>query len=81
MTLLRMVYIRTLFQVAILVRSILTYVSRVLEFSHVGKENCGTVKPANVISTSYGYNEADLSPAYTARQCAEYVLIKHSVDI
>ncbi|KAJ7723404.1 subtilisin-like protein [Mycena metata] len=36
------------------------------------KDDCGTVKPANVISTSYGYNEADLSPAYTARQCAEY---------
>ncbi|KAJ7261227.1 subtilisin-like protein [Mycena rebaudengoi] len=34
--------------------------------------DCGTIKPANVISTSYGYNEADLSPAYTARQCAEY---------
>ncbi|KAF7348487.1 Subtilisin-like protein [Mycena venus] len=36
------------------------------------KQDCGTIKPANVISTSYGYNEADLSPAYTARQCAEY---------
>ncbi|KAF8835707.1 subtilisin-like protein, partial [Paxillus ammoniavirescens] len=35
-------------------------------------KDCGTVKPANVISTSYGYNEADLTPAYTARQCAEY---------
>jgi len=35
-------------------------------------QDCGTIKPANVISTSYGYNEADLSPAYTARQCAEY---------
>ncbi|KAK7059628.1 subtilisin-like protein [Favolaschia claudopus] len=35
-------------------------------------KDCGTIKPANVISTSYGYNEADLSPAYTARQCAEY---------
>ncbi|KAL4071280.1 peptidase S8/S53 domain-containing protein [Scleroderma yunnanense] len=35
-------------------------------------KNCGTVKPASVISTSYGYNEADLSRAYTARQCAEY---------
>ncbi|KAF7318269.1 Subtilisin-like protein [Mycena chlorophos] len=35
-------------------------------------DDCGTVKPANVISTSYGYNEADLSAAYTARQCAEY---------
>ncbi|KAH9474907.1 Aorsin [Psilocybe cubensis] len=37
-----------------------------------GPANCGTVKPANVISTSYGYNEADLSPFYAARQCAEY---------
>jgi tripeptidyl-peptidase-1 len=38
----------------------------------LGKENCGTVRPANVISSSYGYNEADLTPFYTARQCAEY---------
>lgn len=37
-----------------------------------GAANCGTTKPANVISTSYGYNEADLSPSYTLRQCAEY---------
>ncbi|TFK41781.1 peptidase S8/S53 domain-containing protein [Crucibulum laeve] len=37
-----------------------------------GAPSCGITKPANVISTSYGYNEADLSPAYTARQCAEY---------
>ncbi|KIM92450.1 hypothetical protein PILCRDRAFT_123424, partial [Piloderma croceum F 1598] len=35
-------------------------------------KDCGTVKPANVISTSYSYNEADLTPAYAARQCAEY---------
>ncbi|TFK60883.1 subtilisin-like protein [Pluteus cervinus] len=34
--------------------------------------DCGTTNPANVISTSYGYNEAELTPAYTARQCAEY---------
>ncbi|KAF8888934.1 peptidase S8/S53 domain-containing protein [Gymnopilus junonius] len=34
--------------------------------------DCGIVKPANVISTSYGYNEAELTPFYTARQCAEY---------
>jgi tripeptidyl-peptidase I len=37
----------------------------------LGKD-CGTIKPANVISTSYGYNEADLTPAYATRQCAEY---------
>lgn len=29
-------------------------------------------RPAKVISTSYSYNEADLTPQYTARQCAEY---------
>jgi len=28
--------------------------------------------PAKVISTSYGYNEADLTPAYERRQCQEY---------
>ncbi|KAG1812269.1 Pro-kumamolisin, activation domain-containing protein [Suillus variegatus] len=39
---------------------------------YTGNEECGTVKPANVISTSYGYNEADLSPAYAIRQCNEY---------
>ncbi|KIJ66024.1 hypothetical protein HYDPIDRAFT_87864 [Hydnomerulius pinastri MD-312] len=37
-----------------------------------GPEACGTAKPTNVISTSYSYNEADLTPFYTARQCAEY---------
>ncbi|KAH7883231.1 peptidase S8/S53 domain-containing protein [Phlebopus sp. FC_14] len=37
-----------------------------------GPEDCGTVKPTYVISTSYGYNEADLTPFYTERQCAEY---------
>ncbi|KAI6136974.1 peptidase S8/S53 domain-containing protein [Pisolithus sp. B1] len=37
-----------------------------------GNEACGTVKPTNVVSTSYGYNEADLTPFYAARQCAEY---------
>ncbi|KAF8835711.1 subtilisin-like protein [Paxillus ammoniavirescens] len=35
-------------------------------------QDCGTVTPANVISTSYSYNEADLSPAYATRQCTEY---------
>ncbi|KAG0693459.1 peptidase S8/S53 domain-containing protein [Suillus ampliporus] len=39
---------------------------------YTGNEDCGTVKPANVISTSYGYNEADLSAAYAIRQCNEY---------
>ncbi|KAJ7145759.1 peptidase S8/S53 domain-containing protein [Mycena epipterygia] len=34
--------------------------------------DCGTLKPANVISTSYATIEANLSPAYAARQCVEY---------
>ncbi|KAF9068621.1 peptidase S8/S53 domain-containing protein [Rhodocollybia butyracea] len=34
--------------------------------------NCGTAKPASVISTSYSYNEADLTPFYVTRQCNEY---------
>ncbi|TFY61990.1 hypothetical protein EVJ58_g4155 [Rhodofomes roseus] len=37
-----------------------------------GPENCGTVSPAYIMSTSYGYTEADLTPAYEQRQCAEY---------
>lgn len=35
--------------------------------------DCGTAKPTNVISTSYGYNEADLTPFYEQRQCNEYM--------
>ncbi|KAJ8581127.1 subtilisin-like protein [Rhizopogon salebrosus TDB-379] len=34
--------------------------------------DCGTVKPANVISTSYSSDEATLSAAYAIRQCNEY---------
>ena len=37
-----------------------------------GPEDCGTVTPAYIMSTSYGYTEADLTPAYEQRQCAEY---------
>ncbi|KAI0663745.1 subtilisin-like protein [Cubamyces menziesii] len=37
-----------------------------------GSLDCGTVAPANVISTSYSYDEWELSPAYMQRQCNEY---------
>ncbi|PCH37568.1 subtilisin-like protein [Wolfiporia cocos MD-104 SS10] len=37
-----------------------------------GPEACGTVTPAYMMSTSYSYNEADLTPFYMERQCAEY---------
>lgn len=34
---------------------------------------CGRTAATNVISTSYGSNEADLTPRYEARQCDEYM--------
>jgi tripeptidyl-peptidase-1 len=37
-----------------------------------GPENCGGYAATKVISTSYGYNEVDLTPAYEIRQCHEY---------
>ena len=38
-----------------------------------GPENCGGFAATKVISTSYGYNEADLTAAYEQRQCNEYM--------
>ena len=40
---------------------------------YTGPENCGGFSATKVISTSYGYNEADLTPAYEIRQCNEYM--------
>jgi tripeptidyl-peptidase-1 len=37
-----------------------------------GNETCGGYTPTKVISTSYDYNEADLSYAYEKRQCTEF---------
>lgn len=38
-----------------------------------GPETCGGFTATKVISTSYAYNEADLTPAYEMRQCNEYL--------
>jgi tripeptidyl-peptidase I len=38
-----------------------------------GPLNCGGFSATHVISTSYGSNEVDLSPAYEQRQCLEYM--------
>ncbi|KAF2121046.1 peptidase S8/S53 domain-containing protein [Lophiotrema nucula] len=38
-----------------------------------GPKDCGKYAPTKVISTSYGYNEHDLTPAYEQRQCNEYM--------
>ncbi|KAH9950540.1 peptidase S8/S53 domain-containing protein [Amylocystis lapponica] len=37
-----------------------------------GTQDCGITTPTHIISTSYGYAEADLTPAYMERQCNEY---------
>ena len=37
-----------------------------------GPKNCGGFTATKVIATSYGYNEADLTPLYERRQCAAY---------
>lgn len=36
-------------------------------------QDCGNYTAPSVISTSYGYNEADLSISYAERQCYEYM--------
>ncbi|KAK5130674.1 hypothetical protein LTR08_001835 [Meristemomyces frigidus] len=38
-----------------------------------GPENCGGYTATKVISTSYSYNEHDLTPFYAQRQCNEYM--------
>ncbi|KAI4105412.1 MAG: hypothetical protein LQ339_003476 [Xanthoria mediterranea] len=38
-----------------------------------GPKNCGGFAATKVISTSYGYNEADLTAPYERRQCMEYM--------
>ncbi|QIW97935.1 hypothetical protein AMS68_003453 [Peltaster fructicola] len=38
-----------------------------------GPEQCGGIATTKVISTSYGYNEIDLTPLYEQRQCNEYL--------
>ncbi|KAK5159672.1 hypothetical protein LTR04_004895 [Oleoguttula sp. CCFEE 6159] len=38
-----------------------------------GPENCGGYTTTKVISTSYSYNEADLTALYEERQCSEYM--------
>jgi tripeptidyl-peptidase-1 len=40
---------------------------------YIGPANCGGFAPTKVISTSFGYNEADLTEKYVRRQCAEYM--------
>ena len=40
---------------------------------YTGPEHCGGFAATKVISTSYSYNEVDLTPFYEMRQCAEYM--------
>ncbi|WPG97989.1 Hypothetical protein R9X50_00077200 [Acrodontium crateriforme] len=41
--------------------------------AYEGPKNCGGFSATKVISTSYGYNEHDLTPFYENRQCHEYM--------
>ena len=41
--------------------------------AYEGPKNCGGFSATKVISTSYAYNEADLTAAYEQRQCNEYM--------
>lgn len=43
--------------------------------AYKGPKQCGGIAATKVISTSYGYNEADLTPLYEMRQCNEYAKI------
>ena len=44
----------------------------VIPNGYQGPNQCGGFAATNVISTSYAYNEADLTPFYEQRQCSEY---------
>lgn len=46
---------------------------RNIDGQYSSQVNCGTTRPTNVISTSYGFNEVDLGVKYVQRQCDEYM--------
>lgn len=35
-------------------------------------ESCGIIAPPNVVSVSYGQDEASVTASYAQRQCSEY---------
>ncbi|KAI1271353.1 peptidase S8/S53 domain-containing protein [Xylaria sp. FL0933] len=41
--------------------------------AYTGEPMCGAYEATNVISVSYGRNEGDRPPSYTARECNEYM--------
>ncbi|CAK4032377.1 probable tripeptidyl-peptidase 1 precursor [Lecanosticta acicola] len=43
------------------------------EVCYTGPKDCGGFAATKVISTSYSYNEHDLTPFYEMRQCQEYM--------
>ena len=67
----RIHHIRTIIEVVTEVNSHSGVSLQLIDCHFLGGPDCGTASMSNVISTSYSYNEADLGPAYTARQCAE----------
>ena len=45
-----------------------------------GPESCGIIKPPNVVSISYDWNEGNVSLAYAQRQCWEYAKVRYVCD-
>jgi hypothetical protein len=46
----------------------------------IGPESCGIIKPPNVVSISYGEDEASAPIAYLQRQCREYAKVRYICD-
>ena len=47
------------------------------EYRPIGPESCGIIKPPNVVSISYGQDEATATLAYATRQCQEYAKVRY----
>ena len=51
-----------------------------IEYRTIGPQDCGIIKPPNVISISYGQTEGNVSLAYVQRQCWEYAKVRYICD-
>ena len=50
------------------------------EYRAIGPESCGIIKPPNVVSISYGQDEATATFAYATRQCQEYAKVRYIIE-
>ena len=75
-----MVYIQILRLVATMVGTCSEMWSFDDRYRSIGPESCGIIKPPNVVSISYGGDEALFPPAYAQRQCWEYAKVRYVCD-